>query len=78
MKISIRFFDDVPVRSVWDKESSKWWLCAADVIATIVETSNPRIYWATVKRRNAQLFANCKQLRLSKNLCFRLMKTEVL
>jgi cell filamentation protein len=64
LKVSIRFFDDVPVRSVWDDETAKWWMCAADVVAALAETSNPRVYWATVKRRNPQLFANCKQLKL--------------
>ena len=64
IKISIRFFDDMPVRSVWDDASAKWWLCASDVVAAITETSNPRIYWGTIKRRNTQLFANCKQLKL--------------
>ena len=24
-KISIRFFDDREVRTVWDEENSKWW-----------------------------------------------------
>lgn len=64
IKISIRFFDDLPVRSVWDDDTAKWRMCAVDVIAALAETSNPRIYWATVKRRNPQLFANCKQLKL--------------
>ncbi len=64
-KTSIRFFDDVPVRSVWDDETSKWWLCATDVVQATVETKNPRIYWATVKRRNPELFANCKQLKMT-------------
>ena len=32
-KISIRFFDDAPVRSVWDDASAKWWFCAVDVVA---------------------------------------------
>ena len=63
-KISIRFFDDAPVRSVWDDASAKWWLCAVDVVAAIADTTNPRIYWYTVKRRNNQLLANCKQLKL--------------
>ena len=65
IKTSIRFFDTIPVRSVWDEETAKWWLCAMDVIAAIVETSNPRVYWATVKRRHSELFANCKQLKLT-------------
>ena len=63
-KVSIRFFDDMPVRSVWDDAGAKWWLCAADVVAALTETANPRVYWAAVKRRNAQLFTNCKQLKL--------------
>lgn len=65
IKSSIRFFDDIPVRSVWDEETSKWWLCAMDVVAAIADTANPRIYWATIKRRNSQLFANCKQLKMT-------------
>jgi len=65
MKTSIRFFDDKPVRSVWDEETQKWWLCAVDVVGAIAETTNPRVYWATVKRRNTQLFAKCKQLKLT-------------
>ena len=30
MKISIRFFDDMPVRSVWDDENAKWQLSLLD------------------------------------------------
>ena len=64
-KTSIRFFDAIPVRSVWDEETAKWRLCAADVIAAVADTANPRVCWATVKRGNPQLFANCKQLKLT-------------
>lgn len=64
LKMSIRFFDDIPVRSVWDDETAKWWMSAADAVTALTDTRNPRVYWATVKRRNPQLFANCKQLKL--------------
>ncbi|MBQ7500060.1 MAG: Fic family protein [Clostridia bacterium] len=67
IKISLRFFDGIPVRSVWDDVSSKWFMCASDVCAAITDTKNPRVYWATVKRRNFQLFANCKQLKMKTN-----------
>ena len=63
-KTSIRFFEDIPVRAVWDEESSKWWFCAADIAEALTKSKNPRVYWATVKRRNGKLFANCKQLKL--------------
>ncbi|MBQ7348858.1 MAG: Fic family protein [Clostridia bacterium] len=65
IKTSIRFFDNVPVRSVWNEETSRWWLCAVDVIEALSLSSSPRIYWATIKRRNPQLIAICKQLKLT-------------
>ena len=63
-KTSIRFFEDIPVRAIWDEESSKWWFCAMDIAEALTHTQNPRVYWATIKRRNAQLIAICKQLKL--------------
>ena len=63
-KTSIRFFEDIPVRAVWDDKSSKWWFCAMDIVEALTKTKNPRVYWATIKRRNPQLIAICKQLKL--------------
>ena len=63
-KTSLRFFENIQVRAVWDDESSKWWFCAADIAEALTKTSNPRVYWATIKRRNAELIAICKQLKL--------------
>lgn len=64
-KTSIRYFNKKPVRSRWDEESSSWFVCAIDLIAAVVETSNPRIYWYTIKTRNNELLANCKQLKMT-------------
>ena len=64
MKTSIRFFEDIPVRAVWEEKTSKWWFCAVDVAEALTKSKNPRVYWATVKRRNNQLIAICKQLKL--------------
>lgn len=63
-KTSIRFFEDVPVRAVWNEEDPAWWFCAVDIISALTESRNPRVYWATVKRRNPQLVALCKQLKM--------------
>ena len=64
MKTSIRFFEDVPVRAVWDDESSKWWFCAADVVEAITSSTNSRRYWNTLKTRNIELSSICGQLKL--------------
>ena len=63
-KTSIRFFENVPVRAVWEEESAKWYFCATDVVEALTKSKNPRVYWATVKRRNSELIAICKQLKL--------------
>lgn len=63
-KTSIRYYNNKAVRSRYDKEESKWLMNAVDLISAIVNTNNPRVYWATVKRRNPQLIAFCKQLKM--------------
>ena len=65
LKTSTRFFDDIPVRAVWDEETSKWWFSAMDIAQALTKSKNPRVYWATIKRRNPQLIAICKQLKLT-------------
>ena len=49
IKTSIRFFNNIPVRSVWDEETSKWWLCAVDIIESLLLSKSPRKYWNTLK-----------------------------
>ena len=63
-KTSIRFFENIPVRAVWEEESSKWFFCATDIAEALTKSKNPRVYWATIKRRNPELIAICKQLKL--------------
>lgn len=65
LKTSVRFFENVPVRAVWDNDTSKWWYAAADIAEALTKSKNPRVYWATIKRRNPQLIAICKQLKLT-------------
>ncbi len=65
IKTSIRFFEDVPVRAVWDDETQSWYFCAADIAEALTKSKNPRVYWAQMKRRNPQLITICNQLKLT-------------
>ncbi len=65
VKTSIRFFNSVAVRSVWDEDTSKWWLCAVDIIEALISSNAPRKYWNTLKSRNSQLSSICRQLKLT-------------
>ncbi|MBO8427574.1 MAG: Fic family protein [Firmicutes bacterium] len=65
IKTSIRFFENIPVRAIWDEESSKWWFSATDIIEALTKSKDPRVYWSTLKHRKFQLFTDCKQLKLT-------------
>lgn len=65
IKTSIRFFENVPVRAVWDNETAKWWFCAADIAEALTKSKNPRSYWNAIKRRKPRLSTICRQLKLS-------------
>lgn len=65
LKTSIRFFEDVPVRAVWEEQTSQWWFCAADVAEALTKSKRPRTYWNALKRRNPQLSTICRQLKLT-------------
>ena len=64
IKTSIRFFDGMAVRSIWDDESSKWWFSAVDISQVLSKSKKPSVYWNTLKKRNSQLSTICRQLKL--------------
>ena len=63
-KTSIRFFENIPVRAVWEEETSKWWFCAVDVAEALTKSKNPRSYWNKTKSRKQELSTICRQLKL--------------
>ena len=64
-KTSIRFFNDIPVRAMWDNDEKKWLYSASDVINDITESNNSRRYWNTIKSRHIELSTVCRQLKLT-------------
>ena len=67
IKHSIRYFNNKPVRAVWDNDNSLWWYSAVDFITILVEPNSPRRYWNNVKVRNPELSPFCGQLKLYAN-----------
>ena len=64
IKHSIRYFNNKPIRAVWDYEKSMWWYSAVDFVNVLVEPNSPRRYWNNVKVRNPELSPFCGQLKL--------------
>lgn len=63
-KTSTRFFEDIPVRAIWDEDTNKWWFCAMDIAEALTKSKNPRKYWNTIKSRKIELSSICRQLKL--------------
>ncbi len=64
IKHSIRYFNNKPVRAIWNNDNSMWWYSAVDFISILVEPNSPRRYWNNVKVRNPELSTFCGQLKM--------------
>jgi len=65
IKTSIRFYDNKPIRAVFDNESNAWFYAAVDLIGVLTDSKSPRNYWPVFKKRNPEIITNCKQLKLT-------------
>lgn len=63
-KTSIRFFENKPIRAVWDDENSKWYFCAVDIIEALNISIDSRKYWNNLKKKKVELSSICRQLKL--------------
>ena len=64
VKHSIRYFNNHPIRAIWDDDKSIWWYSAIDLIEALVNPNSPRRYWNNVKTRNPELQKFCFQLKM--------------
>ena len=71
-KTSIRFFNDKPVRAVWNEDSNTWFFSVLDIISAIRNESTyekNRNYWkylkAKLKKENNQLVSVTTQLKFT-------------
>lgn len=70
-KISIKFYNDKPVRAIWNEESNQWYFSVLDVVGAIrneSDYSKNRNYWkylkTKLKKENSQLVSVTNQLKL--------------
>jgi len=62
----LAIFEDVEIRRILVGE--EWYYSVVDVIKVLTDSSNPRNYWSTLKKRELdngiELSTNCVQLKL--------------
>lgn len=67
-KNSIKLFEQMQVRSVWNDDEEKWYFSIVDVLGILTDSPSPRNYWKVLKHRLAkegnESVTNCNQLKL--------------
>jgi hypothetical protein len=63
-----KIFNNETIRTVWDKETEKYYISVVDIITVLTDSSNPRHYWNVLKGRlkeeGNETVTNCDQLKL--------------
>ena len=67
----LQFFEDQPIRTVWDEEAEEWYFSIIDVVKVLTEQPDSRRaakYWSVLKVRlsneGSELTTNCSQLKM--------------
>ena len=68
MHLINKIFNNETIRTVWNKESEKYYISVVDIVAVLTESKNPRHYWNVLKSRlkeeGNETVTNCDQLKL--------------
>ena len=63
-----KIFNNENIRTVWDKETEKYYISVVDVVGVLTNSKNPRHYWNVLKGRlkneGNESVTNCDQLKL--------------
>ena len=68
MHLINKIFNNETIRTVWDKESEKYYISVVDIVGIISESKDGRKYWNKLKQRiieeGNETVTNCHQLKL--------------
>ena len=68
MHLINKIFNNDTIRTVWDKESEKYYISVVDIVGVISESKDGRKYWNKLKQRlkaeGNESVTNCHQLKL--------------
>ena len=46
-----KLFNNESIRTVWNKDSEKYYISVVDVVGVLSESTNPQTYWRVLKKR---------------------------
>ena len=51
METKLAIFEQKEIRKVWDSEKGDWYFSIVDIIEALTQSSQPRRYWAELKKK---------------------------
>ena len=68
MHLINKIFNNSTIRTVWDKDTEKYYISAIDIVDILSKSDNPQNYWKVLnhrlKKEGNQSVTNCHQLKL--------------
>ena len=68
MHLVNKIFNNETIRTVWDKETEKYYISVVDIVHILSGSNNPKNYWKVLKHRlkneGNESVTNCNQLKL--------------
>ncbi len=68
MHLVNKIFNNETIRTIWDKETEKYFISVIDIVSVISESNNPQTYWRVLKKRlkdeGNKTVTNCNALKL--------------
>ena len=46
-----KFFNNKTIRAIWNQEEEKCYISVVDVVGSVSESKNPRLYWNVLQGR---------------------------
>ena len=68
MQLINKVFNNADIRTIWDKETEKYYISVTDVVGILSESKDGKTYWRVLKHRlkkeGSESVTNCNQLKL--------------
>ena len=68
MHLINQIFNNGTIRTIWDKETEKYYISIVDIVAVLSESNNTQTYWRVMKKRlkdeGNETVTNCNALKL--------------
>lgn len=61
MHLINKIFNNETIRTIWDKDSEKYYISVVDIITVLTQSTRPRKYWSDLKKKLMKKEMKCPE-----------------